>query len=145
MLPLIHKYLNHLSCLGMNCFLSGWGKHGPTENIPSDIYSQPWILRSLRLYILATHRGEKHREERPPTHYFKSNSWGCIQGETWVMGPYAEVDYNCTLSHESTPKSSFLSLGQQMPTNFSQIFKNGTTNRKVRGRGRDGMGADFIS
>ena len=30
---------------GMNCLLSGWGKHGPSENIPSDIYGQPWKLR----------------------------------------------------------------------------------------------------
>jgi len=37
---------------GMNCFLSGWGKHGPTENIPSDIYSQPWILRRAKLPLV---------------------------------------------------------------------------------------------
>jgi hypothetical protein len=43
------------SCfLGMNCLLSGWGKHGPSENIPSDIYGQPWNLRSHKSTIFTS-------------------------------------------------------------------------------------------
>ena len=36
---------NFCNCKGMNCILSGWGKHGPSESIPGDIYGQPWKLR----------------------------------------------------------------------------------------------------
>jgi hypothetical protein len=33
---------------------------------------------------------------------------GCIQRETLGIEPYAGADYNLTLSHRWTPKSSFL-------------------------------------
>ena len=36
----------------MNCLLSGWGKHGPSENIPSDIYGQPYKLRQAKLPLV---------------------------------------------------------------------------------------------
>jgi len=38
---------------GAECILSGWGKYGPGENIPSDMYGQPWRLRQATLPLLS--------------------------------------------------------------------------------------------
>jgi len=37
---------------GMSCVLTGWGKHGPEESIPGDMYGQPWKLRQTNLPLL---------------------------------------------------------------------------------------------
>ena len=37
---------------GMSCILTGWGKVGPNENLPGDLYGQPWTLRQTNLPLL---------------------------------------------------------------------------------------------
>jgi hypothetical protein len=60
-------------------------------------------------------------------------SRGCIQIETWGMGPYAVADYNFTLSHSrlrsqlSTPPTSTKGMGRgwahlYLSANFDYMF-----------------------
>ena len=37
---------------GASCVLTGWGKYGPGEHIPGDLYGQPWKLRQVTLPLL---------------------------------------------------------------------------------------------
>ena len=38
---------------GMSCLLSGWGRTGHDENLPGDLYGQPWRLRQASLLLLS--------------------------------------------------------------------------------------------
>ena len=38
---------------GQTCLLSGWGRAGPGEDLPGDLYGQPWRLRQAALPLLA--------------------------------------------------------------------------------------------
>ncbi len=63
--------------------------------------------------------------------------WGCIQ-KRGSMGPYAGADFNLTLSHGWL---HFTTQRRRMPTNVSPYKGKG----RVRGRGREGVRADFMS
>ena len=38
--------------VGSDCVLTGWGMMGEGENVPGDIYGQPWTLRQVTLPLL---------------------------------------------------------------------------------------------
>ena len=44
---------------GMECYLSGWGRAGPNEHIPSDIYGQPVKLRQALLPLMKDEQCKK--------------------------------------------------------------------------------------
>ncbi len=69
----------------------------------------------------------------------------CIQIETWDMGPYAGADYNLTLSHRQLRSSAFHSHGDddECFLNYSKM-EQPIGKGRVRGRGREGVGADFM-
>jgi hypothetical protein len=69
---------------------------------------------------------------------FLDASRGCIQRETFGVGPYAGADYNLALSHSRIQSPASNPTMGKCRRMFPQLFKNGATKRKR-------VGANFMS
>ncbi len=66
----------------------------------------------------------------------------CIQRETWDMGPYAGADL--TLSHSHIRSPAFHSHDDDECFLIYSKIEQPIGKGRVRGRGREGVGADFM-